>query len=97
MARVGQATVVFKNVRARSGQVLNICTDRGTERGRNLHGRVASNDVASDHVATLRCASDETTIEVSADLVVLDQVVFTGAHQSDAEIVTHPRSHRGRS
>src|SRR6266481_4999231 len=93
-ARIGQAAVVLKGIRAGSREVLNIGADRGTKVFRDLDGRVASNDVAANHVAALRDGSDENSIQVSTDLVLLDDVVFACAHESDAEVVTVGRSLR---
>ena len=76
---------------------MNICADRRPYRRRNLHRRVASNDVPADYVAALGGLPNEDPVDVSADPVLLDQVVLALAHQAHAEIVTHRRRQRRRA
>ena len=76
---------------------MNICADRSPERRRNLHRRVASNDVPADYVAALSGWPNVDPVDVSADLVLLDQVVLAFAHEAHAETVTHRRRQRRRT
>jgi hypothetical protein len=76
--------------------VLDICTDRGTERCQHLCGRVPSNDVAADDIAGHLSASTQIdAVDVSADPIILNQVVLACVYESQAEIVATRGGGRG--
>jgi hypothetical protein len=86
-AHVGEAAVALKSIGAGSGQVANVCADWEGKIGRDLRGRIPGNEVAANDIAGVPGGVDENAIQVSADLVPLDQVAVANANQADAEIV----------
>jgi hypothetical protein len=90
-ACIGNAAVVLKDIRSQGGirKVLNICTDRGAELFRDLHGGIAYDDVAAEYVAAFSSCTNAYAIEVSADFVLLNQVVTACANQAEAKVITN--------
>ena len=86
-AHVGEAAVALKRIGAGIGQVANICADGEDKIGGDLRGRIPGDEVAANDIAGVPGGVDENAIQVSTDLVPLDQVVVAYANQSYAEIV----------
>jgi hypothetical protein len=81
-ACIGKAAIVLKDIRAQCwlGMVLNICTYRGAELFRDLHGGIAYDDVVAEYVTAFSSCTKEYAIEVSADLVFFDEVAAACAN-----------------
>ena len=87
-ARIREAVVSVETVRACGREVLYIRPDSGTERVQNLSWRIASKDVVAENIAGhLPASAKIDTVDVSADIIILDQVVLAYTQESQAEIV----------
>jgi len=87
-ARIREAVVSVKTVRTCGREVLYIRPDSAPERVQNLGWRIASNDVAADDIAGhLPASAKIDAVDVSANIIILDQVVLAYTQESQAEIV----------
>jgi hypothetical protein len=87
-ARIREAVVSVKTVRTCRGEVLYIRPDSAPERVQNLSWRIPGNDVAADDIAGhLPASAKIDTVDVSADIIILDQVVLAYTQEPQAEIV----------
>lgn len=87
-ARIREAVVSVERVRTRGREILYVCSDSAPESDRNLDWRIAGNEVATDDVPDhlSACAKIE-TVDVSANLIILNQVVLAYTQESQTEIV----------